>query len=67
MPLSSCVIVDALAIDFLIFLQLMVLFDFEERLWLYCGRFSHESVGEGEARHLVLERCSETSMYAIQW
>lgn len=26
-------------------------------------RFSHESVGEGEDRHLVLERCPETSMY----
>lgn len=23
----------------------------------------HESVGEGEDRHLVLERCSETAMY----
>lgn len=28
-----------------------------------CARFSHESVGEGEERHLVLERCPETSMY----
>ncbi|KAI3470337.1 hypothetical protein Pfo_027000 [Paulownia fortunei] len=27
--------------------------------------FSHQSVGEGEDRHLVLERCPETSMPAI--
>lgn len=27
------------------------------------ARFSHESVGEGEERHLILERCPETSMY----
>lgn len=26
-------------------------------------RFSHESVGEGDDRHLILERCPETSMY----
>ncbi|KAL3523338.1 hypothetical protein ACH5RR_016172 [Cinchona calisaya] len=27
--------------------------------------FSHESVGEGDARHLVLERCPETSIPSI--
>ncbi|XP_016479360.1 uncharacterized protein LOC107800659 isoform X2 [Nicotiana tabacum] len=27
--------------------------------------FSHQSVGEGEERHLVLERCSETSVPSI--
>lgn len=27
--------------------------------------FSHQSVGEGEARHLVLERCSDTSIPSI--
>jgi len=25
-------------------------------------RFAHESVGEGEDRHLILERCPDTSM-----
>lgn len=28
-------------------------------------RFAHASVGEGENRHLVLERCQETSMYVV--
>lgn len=27
------------------------------------ARFVHESVGEGDDRHLILERCPETSMY----
>ncbi len=27
------------------------------------ARFVHESVGEGEDRHLVLQRCPETAMY----
>jgi hypothetical protein len=26
------------------------------------GRFAHESAGEGEDRHLILERCPDTSM-----
>ncbi|RRT56120.1 hypothetical protein B296_00023830 [Ensete ventricosum] len=28
-------------------------------------RFAHESVGEGDYRHLVLERCADTTMYDI--
>lgn len=28
-----------------------------------CARFAHVSVGEGDNRHLILERCPETSMY----
>lgn len=32
-------------------------------LFLFGDSFSHQSVGEGDRRHLVLERCSETSMY----
>ena len=40
------------------------LFKFEEFLLLfYCNRFSHQSVGEGDDRHLILECCPETSMY----
>lgn len=31
--------------------------------FLIYARFSHESVGEGDDRHLILERCPETSMY----
>lgn len=27
------------------------------------ARFLHESVGEGDDRHLILQRCPETSMY----
>lgn len=30
---------------------------------LLFSSFSHESVGEGDDRHLILERCPETSMY----
>ena len=30
-----------------------------------CDRFSHESVGEGDDRHLILERGPETSVYVI--
>ena len=32
---------------------------------LNCARFAHESIGEGDDRHLVLERCPETSMYVL--
>lgn len=40
----------------------MFLTSFNENI-LLSARFSHESVGEGEERHLILERCPETSMY----
>lgn len=40
----------------------MFLTSFDENI-LLSARFSHESVGEGEERHLILERCPETSMY----
>ncbi|KAF2307380.1 hypothetical protein GH714_026758 [Hevea brasiliensis] len=32
---------------------------------LFGARFAHVSVGEGDERHLVLERCSETSIPSI--
>ncbi|TQD81028.1 hypothetical protein C1H46_033443 [Malus baccata] len=32
---------------------------------LLFDRFSHESVGEGDERHLILERCPETSIPSI--
>lgn len=50
-----------------------------KNFWLLCGnsaflivllgisRFAHESVGEGNDRHLVLQQCLETSMYVMNF
>jgi hypothetical protein len=34
---------------------------------LVVPRFAHESVGEDDDRHLVLQRCPETAMYVAKY
>lgn len=43
---------------------MITLIDFQTIFFYFnFARFSHESVGEGEDRHIVLERCPESSVY----